>query len=147
MKNTDNNPAPAGCSTVCPYLMVDSVEKELEFLKNVFSAEITEELNQQDGSAMHGEARIGDTTIMMGKSREEYPARESMNYVYVNDVDETFEKGLQNGATSLMQPVDQFYGNREAGLRDSQGNQWWIAQVIETLTPEEMQKRLSDSEK
>lgn len=136
------NSAPEGYSSVCPYLMVESVEIQLQFLKAVFDAEVTEELNQQNGEVMHGQARIGDTTVMMGKSREEYGTRESMNYVFVDDVDETYNKAIEQGATSLMEPIDQFYGNREAGLKDPQGNQWWIAKQIEKLSPEELQERM-----
>ncbi len=125
--------------------MVESVASQLAFLEEVFGAEVTEELNQEGGDVMHGEVRLGDTTIMMGRSREEYGARESMNYVFVEDVDETYRLAIKHGATSLMEPVDQFYGNREAGLKDPQGNQWWIARQIEELTSEEMQKRLDEN--
>ncbi|MES2733308.1 MAG: VOC family protein [Bacteroidota bacterium] len=139
------SPAPQGYSTVCPYLMVDSIELELEFLKNVFNAEILEQLKQPDGSIMHGEVRIVDTVIMMGKSRKDYPPTQSMTYVFNNTVDETYERALKNGATSLMEPGNRFYGIREAGVKDPQGNQWWIAQPIENITQAEMEKRLAEN--
>lgn len=139
--------APEGYSTVCPYLMVDSVEKELDFLKTIFQAEIIEQLHQPEGEVMHGEARIGDSVIMMGKSRKEWPAREGANYVFVENVDEVFDRAIKYDAVSLMQPSDQFYGNREAGFKDLQGNQWWIAAQVEKVSVEEMEKRLAEKSK
>ena len=57
-------------STVCPYLMVSSVEAEMEFLVKVFEAVITNDENRKDGFIQHGEVRIGDSTIMMGRASQ-----------------------------------------------------------------------------
>jgi hypothetical protein len=43
-----------------------------------------------------------------------------------------------------MQPADQFYGDRSAGVRDPFGNQWWIATHKEDLSKEEITKRMDD---
>lgn len=43
-------------------------------------------------------------------------------YLYVNDTDTTYRRALQAGATSLMEPADQFYGDRNAGVKDPVGN-------------------------
>ncbi len=40
-----------------------------------------------------------------------------------------------------MEPADQFYGDRNAGVKDSQGITWWIATRVENLTAEELRKR------
>ncbi len=37
-----------------------------------------------------------------------------------------------------------FYGDRNAGVRDATGNQWWIATHQEDLTEEEMHRRLQE---
>lgn len=137
--------APAGYSTVCPYLVVPSVETALEFLENVFHADVKDSFKGKDGMIMHGEARIGDTVIMIGRANEKWPAQTSMLYVYVDQVEETYQRALQFGATSIMEPKDQFYGNREAGVKDAQGNSWWIARQIEELSAEELQRRLLES--
>jgi hypothetical protein len=50
-------------------------------------------------------------------------------------------RALQAGATSLMEPTDQFYGDRSAGVQDQVGNQWWIATHQEDVPPEEIAKR------
>jgi PhnB protein len=48
-------------------------------------------------------------------------------HVYVPDADSVYQRALEAGASSLEEPIDQFYGDREAGVRDPSGNVWWIA--------------------
>jgi uncharacterized glyoxalase superfamily protein PhnB len=40
-----------------------------------------------------------------------------------------------------MEPADQFYGDRNAGVIDPSGNRWWIATHIEDVSPEELARR------
>jgi len=124
--NSPASPAPKGYATVSPYLMVPDVKKELDFLLQVFDAEIKEQLPAADGSIGHGEIRIGDSTIMIGKSQEGYPDQ-AMTYIFVHDADAVFQKALSLGATVVMEPADRFYGYREGGFKDLFGNQWWVA--------------------
>jgi PhnB protein len=41
----------------------------------------------------------------------------------------------------MMEPADQFYGDRNAGVKDPCGNLWWIATHIEDVPPEELARR------
>lgn len=142
MKTKQTKPlTPQGNSVVCPYLMVDSVEAQMDFLVKVLNGEITEDARRGDGLIQHGEVLIGDTTIMMSRSSKDFPARQSMNYVYVKNTDETHQRALENGAIEIMPPADRFYGIRESGFVDRYGNQWWVAQVLEVLSKEELHKR------
>lgn len=131
MKETHNTEvAPKGCSVLSPYLLIESVEEQIEFLVKVFDAVITNDSNKANGFIQHGEIRIGDTTVMMGRSSDKFPPRESMNYVYVASTDETHRKALTQGATEIMAPADRDYGNRESGFTDKFGNQWWVAEIL-----------------
>jgi PhnB protein len=62
-------------------------------------------------------------------------------HLYVNDADATYQRALQAGATSIMEPADQFYGDRSAGVQDTVGNRWWIATHREDVPPEELRRR------
>lgn len=62
-------------------------------------------------------------------------------YVYVSDADTIYQRALAAGATSLMEPANMFYGNRESGVKDRFGNNWWIATYREEVSPEEIQRR------
>jgi hypothetical protein len=44
----------------------------------------------------------------------------------------------------LRKPADQFYGNREAGFKDQQRNQLWIAAQVGKISAEEIEKRLAE---
>jgi uncharacterized glyoxalase superfamily protein PhnB len=48
-------------------------------------------------------------------------------HLYVSNVDEAYRRALDAGAESLYAPVDQEYGDREAGVRDVGGNCWFLA--------------------
>jgi PhnB protein len=121
---------PAGSTAVCPYMMVESVESLMEFLVKVFNATITNDINRKDGFIQHGEVLIGDTTIMLGRASREWPSTQNMNYVYVKNADEVYERALNNGATAIMPPDNKAYGIREGGFKDQYGNQWWVAQLM-----------------
>ncbi|HEU4895166.1 MAG TPA: VOC family protein, partial [Acidimicrobiia bacterium] len=64
--------------------------------------------------------------------------------VYVDDVDATFAKALERGATPLREPADQFYGDTTGGVLDDQGNQWWISTHIEDVSEEELRRRMEE---
>jgi PhnB protein len=86
------------------------------------------ELFRTTGSAggLHAEVTVGDSKLMIGgyESVDEIP---TALHVYVPDADAVYQRALELGATSLEEPVDQFYGDREAGVKDPTGNVWWIA--------------------
>ena len=68
-------------------------------------------------------------------------------YLYVDDADDVYQKALKAGGTSVMEPADQFYGDRNGGVRDPLGNLWWIATHIEDLPIDEIQKRMDNLHK
>lgn len=135
---------PKGYHTVIPYLTVDGVERLIDFLARVFGAEETERIKRPDGSVGHAEVRIGDSVIMLGQVRDQWTPMPAALYIYVPDTDATYERALHAGATSTMEPADQFYGDRNAGVADPWGNQWWIATHVEHMTREEMQRRAAE---
>jgi len=134
-------PIPDGAPRVSPYLIVKDVAKTINFLKKVFDAEEIEKMTLPDGTVNHGSVKIGDSLIMMGGGSLEYPPIPSMLYIYVEDTDATYKRGLNAGGQSIIEPTNQFYGDRNAAVKDSDGIQWWIASHIEDISAEEMQRR------
>jgi uncharacterized glyoxalase superfamily protein PhnB len=133
-------PVPDGYQAVIPYCAVTDVGALLEFMKKAFGAEEIERMSGPDGTVRHAEVRIRDCVVMVGQSPTSHP---SMLYMYVPDVDEAYRRAMSapGAAKSLREPTDEFYGDRSAGVEDSQGNQWWLATHIEDVSPEEMPKR------
>ena len=134
-------PIPEGYHTVTPYLVVKGVAKLIDFLKQAFDAKEMHRTTQPDGTIMHAEVRIGDSAVMMGEARNEAQSMPGSIYLYVNDTDATYKRAIQAGATSIMEPADQFYGDRNGGVKDPVGNHWWIATHIEDVSSEELAKR------
>jgi PhnB protein len=136
-------PLPEGFHTVTPYLTVQRAADLIDFVKKVFGATEVERMTSPDGAVRHAEVKIGDSIIMIGGAPDQASVRTGQIYLYTSDVDATHRRAIQAGATSLREPVDMFYGDRCGGLRDTWGNDWWIATHIEDVAPAEMQRRAS----
>jgi uncharacterized glyoxalase superfamily protein PhnB len=134
-------PIPDGFHTITPYLVVQGAAKLIEFLEQAFDAKVHSRSERPDGTLMNAELKIGDSMIMMGESQGEHKPRPSTIYLYVEDTDAVFARALDAGAKSLMEPADQFYGDRNGGIEDPSGNTWWIATHVEDVSPEEMDRR------
>ena len=137
-------PIPDGYHTITPYIMLPDPGKLIDFVKGAFDGQETERIPGPDGVIMHAEVRIGDSVIMMGSSGEQMGPRPGTLYVYVDDADATYRRTLDLGATSIMEPGDQPYGDRLGGVVDPLGNQWWIATHFEDVTPEEIMRRMQE---
>jgi PhnB protein len=135
-------PIPQGYHTATPYLAVQGVPKLITFLKHAFNAEEKERMTTSDGRVSHAEMKIGDSIIMMGEPTGESKSMPGMIYLYLEDTDAAYKRALQAGASSLREPTDMFYGDRNAAVTDPAGNQWWIATHVEDVPPEEMQRRM-----
>jgi PhnB protein len=110
-------------------------------MKQAFDAREVERMAMPDGTIRHAEVKVGDSMIMMGDAGGDWKAMPASLYLYVDDADATYRRALQAGATSLMEPADQFYGDRNAGVKDPVGNIWWIATHKEDVAPEEIKRR------
>jgi len=111
---------PPGRHTVTPRIVVQDAAGLIQFLKQTFNATGHVQSNRPS------EIVIGDSVIMISDSglRESMPA---FLYVYVDDVDATYRRALNAGATSVEEPLDLPYGDRRGMVRDAWGNLWQIA--------------------
>ena len=116
--------------TVTPYLVVPDADAEIRFLKAAFDA--TEALchRNPDGTVMHAEFHVGNSLIMLGQANAQWKALSASLYVWLPDVDATYARALEAGATSLSAPEDKPYGHRNAGVVDQNGISWWIGSPI-----------------
>lgn len=115
---------PDGYTSVAPYLIVDDANKSLAFLKAVFGSEPLRLFRRDDGGIMHAEVRIDDTVVMLGQM----PGGPDGNvHVYVEDVDEVFERAVQAGGFVIQDLEDKQDGDRRGGVRDPSGTTWWLA--------------------
>lgn len=122
---------PEGYTSVAPYLVVDGAVQTLDFLVRVFDAEELRKFSGPDGRLMHAEVRIDDTVIMMGDAAEGWPAHPSHVHIYVPDVDVTYKRALEAGATSLQEPIQKDDPDKRGGFKDPIGTSWWIATMVQ----------------
>jgi PhnB protein len=135
---------------VMPYLYVDGAHDAIHFYTSVFGALERMTMPGPDGKIGHAELAIGDSVIMLA---DEFPDIGAYGpkaiggspvaiHVYVEDVDDVFDRALEAGATVLRPVEDKFYGDRGGMFEDPFGHHWSIATHIEDLSPEEMQERM-----
>ena len=132
---------PEGYHSITPSFCVDGAQKFINFLKEVFAAQDRFKMDGPGGKVMHAELNIGDSAVMVSDVMPQWPAKSNSLYVYVDDVDATYQRALKAGATSVRAPENAFYGDRTSAVQDPFGNMWGIATHVEDVPPEEMKKR------
>ncbi len=135
-----DSPIPKGYHTITPYLTAVGAAKLIEFLKEGLGAEEVAK-TEMNGLVMNAELRIGDSMLMVSEARSPEQARPATLYLYVENTDALYERAVKAGAKSLLKPQDMFYGDRNGGVQDFAGNQWWIATRIEDVSAEEVARR------
>ncbi len=139
---------PKGLHTVTPSLIVAGAAKAIDFYKKALGAEELMRFPGPDGKIMHAEIRIGDSVIMLGdempdqgaKGPKAYGGTSVSFFVYGENVDAAWKRAVDAGAKPVMPLADQFWGDRTGCIEDPFGHNWWLAQHIQDLTPEEIQK-------
>jgi PhnB protein len=126
--------------TITPLLTVKSAQQAIEFYKLAFGAEERMRMPGPDGSIMHAELVIGDSTLMLSDAIQQ-PETRSTLHVYVDDCDSLYERAIAAGGRSKLAPTDMFWGDRFGQLEDPFGNLWSIATHKEDVAPDEMARR------
>jgi len=145
---------PDGYHSITPMLIVKDGLKAIEYYKKVFGAMDKGTMMMPDNkSVAHAELMIGDSKIMLS---DEFPEMKSLSpttiggtpvslYLYVEDVDKTFNLAVAEGGKSLFPVQDRFYGDRHGTIQDPFGHIWSIATHIKDLTKEEMKKAAEEA--
>ena len=142
-------PRPEGHHIITPGASVHNVRGVIEFIQEVFSGTIIEKYDGPNDTVAHAEVMIGDSAFMLGEPEPGGNPIPAMLSYYVDtgeDVDSTYEEALAAGATSMVEPVTQFYGYRSATVKDVGGNFWTICAVVEQVSPEEIERRMTEME-
>lgn len=142
-------PIPEGYHAVTPYLIIDGAARALEFYQRAFDARELFRMPAPGGKIGHAEIRIGDSVIMLADEFPEMGHRSPSSIggtgvslmVYVQRVDEVFERALAAGAKQLQAVDDKFYGDRSGMLQDPFGHVWTVATHVEDVPPDELQRR------
>jgi len=140
---------PEGYPSVMPYLHYEDSDAALEFLVEAFGFAEKLRLADDDGRVNHAEVQMNDGVIMLGTPPGDYknPARlggkTQSVYVYVDDVDAHYERAKQAGAKIVREPEDQFYGDRNYGVEDPEGHEWYFGTHVRDVSEDEMRTAAS----
>ena len=103
---------PDGYHSVTPYLTARNAAKAIEFYQRAFGAKTRGVLPMPDGKIGHAEIIIGNSIIMLADEFPEHGNKspEALNgspvglAIYVENVDEVFDRAVKAGAT-VKEPV------------------------------------------
>jgi PhnB protein len=137
---------------VYPYLRVHNAAEAIDFYARAFDAKELFRLAEPSGRIGHAELKIGPTTVMLC---DEYPENNIRGprtlggttfsiHLHVGDVDSAFDQAVRAGASVVRPLQNHFYGERSGTVRDPFGHEWLLGGHLETVSPEEMQRRYTD---
>ena len=109
-------------------------------------------MTDDQGRVGHAEIVIGGATVMLSDEHPEIGVVSPQTlgntsvalHLEVDDVDAVYAQAVAAGATPERAPADQFYGNRNASIRDPFGHRWTLSHPVEEVSVEEMARRAPD---
>lgn len=145
-------PIPDGYTSITTHLIAKGAGQAIDFYKKAFGAEELMRIPGPDGkSVMHGEIKIGNSILMIADEFPDYGCVGPKTlggspvtiHLYVNDVDASYKRAVDAGATATMPVTDMFWGDRYGKVTDPFGHHWSIATHKEDVAPEECAKRMA----
>ena len=138
---------PDGFHALTPHLTVKNAERAIDFYQKAFGAQVLGVNRMPDNRVMHALLKIGDSMLMLNDEFPEFGGSRAAEqgagitiHLYVDKVDDVFQKAVSAGATQKMPLMDQFWGDRYGQVIDPFGVRWSLATHIKDMSPEEMQK-------
>ena len=116
---------PPGYHSVNPYLIIGKALEFIKFSESVFNAVVVKLIKENKG--MYAEIKIGDTCIMVEENHEISNSCSPSLWVYVGDVNATYNKALKEGCKSIQGPTSMYGVDKVAKVVDHFGIMWLIA--------------------
>ena len=139
---------------IVPYLFVLNGAEALEFYRKAFGAEVLYQAPMPSGKGIFAQIRVGESVVQVAdedRRKPDLPASpETLGgtsvvlEMYVDDVDASFRRAVEAGASPVMPPMDTFFGDRYGWVKDPYGHTWALATVRETVTPEQIERRIGE---
>ena len=136
-----------------PHLMVNDGKAAVEFYKTAFGAKVLFQSPMPHGDGIHAQMQVGDSIVMISDWRIQQPdvnlaspqslgGTSTILEMYVENVDDSYNRALDAGATSKMPPANTFFGDRYCWVMDPFGHLWALATVLEELTEQQVKERM-----
>jgi PhnB protein len=140
---------PQGYHTLNPFLRVADAAAALAFYKQAFGAR-EDFRREMAGRLLLAVIVIGDSRLMISDQVNEPdkvaggdPRGNGLGLkIYVDDVDLVFRRAIEAGAREEVPLKDHFFGERSGDVTDPFGFTWRLAQFVEDLPHEEIERRM-----
>ncbi len=139
-----------GNSKFISYLTVKDPRAAMAFYEKALpNAETTMIMDGPGDTVMHAEMSVNGETIMIAGEwpgmAEAHEGISPVNFMlYVDDADAAYQQAIDNGMTSVFEPSNQFWGDRNAAVSDPYGFRWTFGHQVEEVAPDELQKRAEE---
>lgn len=141
-------PIPDGYHTLTPHLICRNAGQAIDFYKKAFGAEELMRMPGPGGSVMHAEVKIGDSIVMIADENPQWDCKSPLAlqgtpvtlHLYVENVDQAFDRAIKAGAKEKMGVMDMFWGDRYGQVVDPYGHTWSLATHTKDMTPAEIGK-------
>jgi uncharacterized glyoxalase superfamily protein PhnB len=134
---------PTGFPRILAHLAYEDVGAAVEWLTTAFGFRERTWVRHAspDGRISRTQMDVVDSVITLGEPsvHADSPKRgvSSMLYVYVDDVDEHFERARAAGAQIVLELQDRPWGDRTYQAADPEGHQWLFAQHVRDVDVDE----------
>jgi PhnB protein len=136
--------------SVSPHLTVGDAAAAIDFYVKAFGATEYGRVPGPDGRLVHAALKINGSMVMLNDDFPEMTGGKSMTptalggspvtiHLTVTDVDASFQKALDAGATVIAPLEDQFWGDRYGVVQDPFGHQWSLGQPVREVSMEEIE--------
>lgn len=122
-------------NAVIPHLVIKGAAEAIDFYVRAFGAVEEMRLPGPDGLLMHACISIEGSPVFLVDERPDQGLRGPLAvggtpvslHLTVREVDASFARAVEAGATAAMEPADQFWGDRYGVIVDPYGHQWALA--------------------
>lgn len=146
-------PTPTAELVSTPYLTVHDGAAAIDWYVRAFGATEQFRVVGDDGRLGHADLAVGTARFMLS---DEYPAMGVLSprtlggtataiHLEVADVDATYARAVEAGATGQREPEDQPHGARHGTLVDPFGHRWMLSQRLADVTVDEYASRSEGS--
>jgi PhnB protein len=142
---------PAGYTALTPYLCVDGGDAAIRFYTTAFGATVVSRMDGPDGTVAHAELDFGNGRLQLSDPVPDMglaaPAGGGATHSLVHycaDVDATWRRAVDAGATPSNEPDTFVTGDRFGAVLDPFGHRWTIMTRVEDVPPEEAERRVKE---
>jgi len=136
-------PKQEGMSWLNPMIVVKDVQRSLDFYEKAFGFKTKMTMPDKTGKIMHAEMQYKDNVFMMGPESEQFGTKSPNSfkgtpvsfYIYVENVDNAYDKAKKAGAKELQGLTNQYWGDRTCTFNCPEGHKWMLAQNVGDFDP------------